>query len=102
MNMENRKYIIIPTNEVENIDFSKVLQDSVRTLRISEDGEYTFVKFTGDTPSFLEGKTVYNYNEIMVILNDTNGIWYLDEDEEDTWRDDARDVLGKLNPFNWF
>ena len=96
------KYVIIGTNEVENVDFAQVMQDSVRTLRISEDGEYTFVGFKGDTPSFLEGKTQYTNEEIISVLDDVNGIWFISEAEENTWKDNARTVLSKLNPFNWF
>ena len=96
------KYVIIGTDEVENVDFNKVNETSVRTLRISEDGEYTFVKFRGDTPSFLEGKTQYTHEEILAILDDEDGIWYISEAEENTWKDNARIVLSKLNPFNWF
>ena len=96
------KYVIISTDEVHNIDFSQVMQDSVRTLRLSEDGEYTFVKFEGDTPSFLEGKTQYTLEEIIAIIDDQNCIWYISEAEENTWKDNARTVLSKLNPFNWF
>ena len=96
------KYVIISTDEVENIDFSQVLQTSVRTLRLSEDGNFTFVKFKGDTPSFLEGKTQYTHAEITTILEDENGVWFISEAEENTWKDEARKVLSKLNPFNWF
>ena len=96
------KYVIIGTDEVENIDFSQVSQTSVRTLRLSEDGNFTFVKFKGDTPSFLEGKMQYTHTEIMNILEDENGIWFISEAEENTWKDEARKVLSKLNPFNWF
>jgi hypothetical protein len=96
------KYVIIGTDEVENIDFSQVTQDSVRTLRISEDGNFTFVKFKGETPSFLEGKTQYTHAEIIAILSDENGVWFISEAEENTWKDNARTVLSKLNPFNWF
>ena len=96
------KYVIIGTDEVENVDFNKVNETSVRTLRISEDGEYTFVKFRGDTPSFLEGKTQYTHEEIIAILDDEDGIWYISEAEENTWKDNARIVLSRLNPFNWF
>ena len=95
------KYVIISTSEVENIDFSQVLQNSVRTLRVSEDGNYTFVKFKGDTPSFLEGKTQYTAEEFITILDDTSGVWFISEAEQNTWRDEARIVLSKLNPFNW-
>ena len=96
------KYVIIGTDEVENVDFSQVMQDSVQTLRISEDGNFTFVKFKGETPSFLEGKTQYTHAEITTILNDESGVWFISESEENTWKDEARKVLRKLNPFNWF
>jgi hypothetical protein len=107
MSKENRKYVIIPLVEVEDVDFSQVMQDSAQTLRLSEDGEYTFVKFEGDTPSFLEGKTQYTYTEILAILNDIDGIWYIDSEEAKTWEQTIRGALEKitwksLNPFNWF
>ena len=96
------KYVIIGTDEVENVDFSQVSQDSAKTLRISEDGNFTFLKFKGDTPSFLEGKTQYTAEEFITILDDTSGIWFISEAEQNTWKDEARIVLSKLNPFNWF
>ena len=96
------KYVIIGTDEVENVDFSQVSQDSAKTLRVSEDGNFTFLKFKGDTPSFLEGKTQYTAEEFITILDDTSGIWFISEAEQNTWKDEARIVLSKLNPFNWF
>ena len=107
MSKENRKYVIIPLSKVEDIDFSQIQEDSAQTLRLSQDGEYTFVKFKGDTPSFLEGKTQYTHSEIRAILKDTNGIWYVDREEEKTWNHTIRGALEKItwksfNPFNWF
>jgi len=107
MSTENIKYVIIPISKVEDIDFDQVMQTSVRTLRLSEDGEYTFVNFEGDTPSFLDGHTQYTHSEIMTILRDTSGIWYIDEDESLTWRETVRVFTSKvswknINPFNWF
>ena len=96
------KYVIIGTDEVENVDFSQVSQDSAKTLRVSEDGNFTFLKFKGDTPYFLEGKTQYTAEEFITILDDTSGIWFISEAEQNTWKDEARIVLSKLNPFNWF
>ena len=78
----NREYVIIPANEVSNIDFSKVIETSAQTLRYSNDDEYTIVKFESETPSFLEGKTQYTYTEILEIVNDPNGIWYVNDDTE--------------------
>jgi hypothetical protein len=65
----NRKYVIIDASEVSNIDFTQVNETSVETLRYSLDETQTFVKFDGDTPSFLEGKTQYNHNQMVSILN---------------------------------
>ena len=69
MGYENRKYVIIESSEVSSINFSEVMETSVNTLRYSVDETKTLVKFTGDTPSFLDGKTQYAHSEILNILN---------------------------------
>jgi hypothetical protein len=69
MSHENKKYIIIDASDISSIDFSQVNETSENTLRYSIDDSKTFVKFEGETPSFLEGKTIYNHNEILDILN---------------------------------
>ena len=107
MSKENRKYVIIPLAEVEDVDFSQVMQDSAETLKLSQEGNYTFVKFEGDTPSFLEGKTQYTHTEMLVALNDVDGIWYIDKEEEKTWTQTVKDTISNIswksfNPFNWF
>ena len=38
----------------------------------------------------------------ITFLDDEDGIWYISEAEENTWKDNARIVLSRLNPFNWF
>lgn len=107
MPIQNRKYVIIPLAEVEDVDFSQVMEDSSETLRLSQEGNYTFVKFEGDIPSFLEGKTRYTHTEILAILNDVNGIWYIDSEEAKTWTQTVKDTISNIswstfNPFNWF
>lgn len=72
MAYHNRKYIIIDASEVSTIDFSQVNETSENTLRYSLDNSQTFVKFDGDTPSFLEGKTSYTHSEILTILDGTD------------------------------
>ena len=69
MTYENRKWVIINASEVGTIDFSQVNETSASTLRYSLDNSKTFVKFDGDTPSFLNGKTQYNHSQILTILN---------------------------------
>ena len=68
--MNNRTYVIIDSSlvESEDFDFSQVLETSASTLRYSVDGTKTFVKFVGEVPSFLEGLTTYNHDEIRAVL----------------------------------
>ena len=72
MAYENRKYVIINASEVSSVDFSQVNETSASTLRYSLDDSQTFVKFDGDTPSFLSGKTQYNHSQIRTILDGTD------------------------------
>lgn len=61
-------YVILNALDVASIDFDQVQETSLSTLRFSADELKTFVKFEGETPSFLEGKTQYSHSEILVIL----------------------------------
>ena len=63
-----RTYVILTADEVDHINFDEVIEDSADTLRFSLDGSKTFVKFTGETPSFLEGKTTSTHSEMLAIL----------------------------------
>ena len=64
-----RTYVIIDASEVANLDFSQVSETSADTLKYSVDGTKTFVKFNGDTPSFLIGEPQYDHEEILSILD---------------------------------
>ena len=77
MAYENKTYVIINASEVGTIDFSQVNETSADTLRYSLDDSKTFVKFDGDTPSFLNGKTQYTHSEIRTILDGSD--WYEEE-----------------------
>ena len=63
-----RTFVIIDASEVGNVNFDQVLETSADTLRYSVDGTKTFVKFEGDTPSFLIGEPQYTQEEILNIL----------------------------------
>ena len=107
MAKEDKKFVIISIEEVEDVDFNQVEQTDPTTLRFSENAEYTFVKFQGDTPSFLEGKTQYTYSEFRELLDDVNGIWNLNEVEEEGLFTKLKNLAEKIswdkyNPFNWF
>jgi hypothetical protein len=71
---EQRQFMIFNVSELEQIDFTQVLETSIDTVRKSVDGTKTFVKWDGDTiPSSVESLTTkvgpYTYNEIIEILN---------------------------------
>lgn len=70
-------YVIINASDVASVDFDQVIETSPDTLRYSLDGTKTFVKFYGDAPSFLEGKTQYTHSEILSILCGSD--WSSDE-----------------------
>tara|TARA_B100000519_G_C14179840_1_gene407985 strand:+ start:783 stop:983 length:201 start_codon:yes stop_codon:yes gene_type:complete len=54
--------------DASSIDFSKVVETSLDTLRVSVDGTKTLLKFRGETPVFLRGLQEYNYAQILDIM----------------------------------
>ena len=70
-------YVIIDASAVDSVDFSKVINTSADMLRYSVDGTKTFVKFDGDTPSFLIGEPQYTHSEMLNILSGAE--WTSDE-----------------------
>ena len=72
-----RNYVIIDASEVSSVDFNQVLETSADTLRYNLAGTQTFVKFDGDTPSFLEGKTALDRSEMLTLL--ANEEWSADD-----------------------
>ncbi len=73
MAFENRRYIIIPTSEINNINFNDVLETAPETCRYSVDGSKTFVKYDGNMPSSVGNITnksqEYSHSEIIEILS---------------------------------
>jgi len=63
-----KTYVILDTAEISSVDFNQVLETSIDSLRYSVDGSKFLLKYEGDTPSFLEGKTEYTHSEILAIL----------------------------------
>ena len=72
-----KKFVIIDADEVSSVNFSDVMEHSAGMFRYSVDRSKTFVKFEGGTPSFLDGKTQYTLEEMLTILNNTDGEWYI-------------------------
>ena len=69
---ENREFMIFNVSELNNIDFTKVLETSIDTVRKSVDETKTFVKWDGETPECVSTLTTkegpYTYEEILTIL----------------------------------
>jgi len=75
MAYNNYTYVIIDASEVSSIDFSKIKETAGDALRYNNDNSKTFVRFEGETPSFLEGKTQYTHRQILEYLNDESNGW---------------------------
>lgn len=74
---ENRKFVVIPAEKINQIDFSQVHETSAETCRYSVDKTLTFVKYDGDMPSSvaaIEGiSREYGYDEFLQEL--TSPTW---------------------------
>lgn len=90
-NIENRRWVIIPTCFITSVNFSNILETNKDTLRYSLDNQKTFIKYNYyQQPNFLsgitcfcsdcgcsdnmwcmQGITEYNHNEIHAILATT-------------------------------
>jgi hypothetical protein len=70
---ENREFMIFNVSELDQIDFTQVLETSVDTVRKSVDETKTFVKWDGVMPECVTNLTTkegpYTYEEILVILS---------------------------------
>jgi len=76
-----RKYVIITSEEVSSVDFTKVEETSADTLRWNNDKTKTFVKYEGYKPTCLHGKDAFSYNKMLDVLNDVHGEWYVEDEE---------------------
>ena len=69
---EHRQYLIFPTNQLDKVDFTLVLETSQDTVRKSVDESKTFVKWEDTPPPFISELTntegPYTYSEILAIL----------------------------------
>ena len=61
-------YVIYLMSEINNVDFAKISETSIHTIRLSKDETKTVLKFEGETPDFLVGLQQYNHSEILEIM----------------------------------
>lgn len=70
---EVRNFMIFNISELNQIDFTQVLETSEDTVRKSIDGTKTFVKWNGTIPQCVNDLSTkegpYTYDEILVILD---------------------------------
>ena len=68
-------YTILNTDELSSVNFNEVNETSENTLRYNNAKTEFLLKFEGETPSFLEGKTQYTHQQILDYLNNENNGW---------------------------
>lgn len=70
---DHRHYVVINVAEIPKLDFSEILETSEQTLRISNDGTKTFVKYGEHHPNCLEDCTSksdpYSHHDFLEILS---------------------------------
>jgi hypothetical protein len=98
---DQRNFAIFSTTELDQINFTEVLETSAETVRKSVDGTKTFVKWDGETqpPSVQALTTVegpYTYTEILDILSTPEWSAPMPMDEPVLVR--ARDEDGRFIP----
>ena len=73
---ENRKYVVFNVSEKDSIEYDEVLENSADTLRLSLNGEKTFIKYDGDMPDSVNSLTtkeaVRRHSEIKELLGTDN------------------------------
>jgi hypothetical protein len=63
MRFENRRWLVIPTSMIDDIDFNQVHESNADSLRLSVDGTKTFVKYEvvqveeDTTETFIDAET---------------------------------------------
>lgn len=70
-------YFILPSTEINNINFSQVLQTSIETIRYNNDQTKFILKYknTESAPDIISealtinGKTIHSHSEILEILS---------------------------------
>jgi len=77
MSFHNRRWVIIPTTSIGEINFNDVLETSENTLRKSVDESKTFVKYDGAQPASVAAlagvSSEYDHVAILNLL--TGSAW---------------------------
>ncbi len=82
---ENRQFAIFSVTELDQIDFTEVLETSESTVRLSVDGSLTFVKWENGeaVPPSVQALTTiqgfYTYEEMLDILSGEEWVSIMEE-----------------------
>jgi hypothetical protein len=82
---ENRQFAIFSVTELNQIDFTEVLETSAETVRKSTDGTLTFVKWENGeaVPPSVQALTTiqgyYTYEEMLEILSGEEWVSIMEE-----------------------
>ena len=67
-----KNYVIFDISELDLVDFNEILEDSPNSLRKSKDSQKAVIKWSGNSPSFINNMTSiegpYNETEILAIM----------------------------------
>ena len=74
----NKTYVILDVVDLEEFDFSEVLNISKDYLRYNLAGDKALVKYEGEEPESLKNKVKYTHEEILTIVNGSD---WLSNDE---------------------
>tara|TARA_R100001509_G_scaffold122586_1_gene76424 strand:- start:2 stop:235 length:234 start_codon:yes stop_codon:yes gene_type:complete len=74
----NKTYVILDVSDLEEFDFSDVLNVSKDYLRYNLAGDKALLKYEGNTPESLKDKVKYTHEEILTIVNGSD---WLSNDE---------------------
>lgn len=73
-------YVIVPTSEIDSVDFAKTKNTNKDTCATSRDGTQKIVKYLGDQPPSIGAiagvSQEYTAQEIRSIMNSAE--WYVD------------------------
>jgi hypothetical protein len=69
---DDRKYVVIYYSDINQIDFSEILESSIETVRRSIDGNLTFVIYEGDMPASVEAlinrSPEFTHEQFLLVL----------------------------------
>lgn len=67
--MSATTYVILEASDLPNVEFNTIMEASAAALRYSLDKSEFIVKYRGDKPGWLDGKTTYTHAQILEIVN---------------------------------